>query len=250
MDLAADLGIRPGDGGHADVGAHVGDPLRFGEQIQKLRACQDGAFAGAQALQMMVLQGVYHVVHHFLQGFDVAGRLDIPLLKCLAAVVQDPVQELLQHVDLRLGRLREGGLVLGQGGADLRDIHGVVAETLEFRGGGVIVVHDLQMAGSRQVGGKLDQVIADPVGHVVDIFLVLDDLFRVFFLVVGEGIEGTADIFHGHVVHHKERVIAAPEGQGRRAEKDGAEGLQKLVLLGNGYRLVLDQPAADPLAKI
>ncbi len=171
---------------------------------------------------MIVLYGVHQVVHHLLQGFDVSGGGGIALPEGLSAEVQDGVDDLSQHLDLIESSLGEVELLFMEGHAHLTDVHGVVAETFKLRDGGVVVGHDLQVVGCGDVGGDLNQVVADPVRHGVNVGFILADLLRRLLIVVYRHVKGAGDVGAGHLVHFQKGIIAAAEGQGRGAEEHRA----------------------------
>lgn len=77
---------------------------------------------------------------------------------------------------------------------DLRDIKGMIPQTLKFRDGGEIIIHDLHMVLEGDGGGDLNQVIAHMIRHGVNIIFILLNLFHNFRIILGKQVKRAADV--------------------------------------------------------
>ena len=245
--MVGQLRVHTDHGGDAHVGADVADPVEFDQQIRIGGVGIDVALSRAHALEMVPLQHHDQLADHLDQGLDPASSVHVPLPEGLLRFVQHVHDGALQHRQLRQGRRREHGVVLVQGGGMVRNVHGVVPQTLEFRGDLVILVHDGHMVFILQMGQEADQIPADPVGHLVDLVLVRQELLVQLGIVLLEQPEGPLDVGPGGGEHRQQQMVAALEGQGRRIEEDRVQSVGHVLELSRLFRPVLYDPAAEAL---
>ena len=247
MLMIRQLRMDPDDRRDADVGAHVGDPLEFDQQIRIGGVGIDVAFAGAHALQMVLFQNGGQLLDHLYQGLDPAGCVLVPLAEGLLRLVQHVDYGALQHRQLRQGRGGQNGAVLVQGRGMLGDIHAVVAQALKFRRDAVILIHDRHMALILQMRQKAHHIIIHLVAHAVDLDLIRQDLPVQLWIVLFQKPESLFNVGSGGAEDAEQQIVAALEGQGRRIVEDRVQGVGHRLELILRRRLVPDDPDAEPL---
>ena len=94
----------------------------------------DAALTQAQTAQMVAPEDGVLLADDLHQGLDLAGCLFVPAAEGLLGEIQDLPQGVLDHMQLLQGSRRKAGAALCHAGGDLRDAHGVVAQTLQLRG--------------------------------------------------------------------------------------------------------------------
>ena len=92
---------------------------------------------------------------------------------------------------------------------------------------------------------NLDQIIAHPICHGIDIVLILLDLFNHLRIILHIHVKCPVDIGSGHLAHHQQHIIAAAEGQCRGTDKHRVERIQQLVIFARNRRLFLHNPVTD-----
>ena len=244
MLVVGQLRMDPDHGGHAHVGAHSPDAAELHHQVGEGGVGVHVALAGAHALEMVPLEEGDELYGDLDQGLDALRRVYVPLAEGLVRLVHDVHEGALQHRQLRQRLGRKGRAVPLQGGGVVGDVHRMVPQTLELRRDLIILVQDGYMVREAKLGQKAHDVLADLVGHAVDLVLVGLDLHmdrRVVFLQKAEAL---LNVRAGRAQDGQQQVVTALEGQRRGLVEHRVQRFDHVLELALLHRIVLHDPPA------
>ena len=235
--------------GHAHIGAHRRDAAELHAQIGKAAVGIHVALAQTQPAQVVAPQDGLQLVDDLHQGLDLAGGLLVTAAESEIGELQDLAKRVLDHVELLQGGAGKAGAVLLHAGGDVRDAHGMVAQTLELRGDLEVLVEDGDVLLQLQVGQQLHRVAAAAVGEMVDILLLCQKLLVELLVILFQQEEGLLDVVAGCAEQAQQQLIAAVQRQGRRVEEAGVQAFQlvPVFFLVGGAAVVLHDAAAQLL---
>ena len=244
---AGDFGADTNDDGFTDVGTDIRDADHIGEQVLEVGIEEDVAGAVSHAGQVAFLEFQDHVRGNLAQRLDPVGRIDIALFEGQFGLVQDLFQQCHHDIQIAHGGSGKGHIFVCQTFCVVRDIDGMVAQAFKFREDSVVLVEDGGVLVVLEVGQQSDKIGTDAVGEPVDIDLILLNLIVDRLIIIGEQSVSEMDILFGKLELGQKQIIATVQGDGRRIEEIGVEGLELLLIFVDFCRLLLDQAVAELL---
>ena len=179
------------------------------------------------------------------QGLHALGGAGVPLAEGLIRLVKDVDEDALQHGQLVKGRGGEGGVVPLHGGGVVGDVHCVIPQPLKLCRHLVILVQNGDVVGELELRQELHHILADLVGHMVDLVLLRLDLHVDGGVILLQQPEGLFDVAPGGPQNGEQKVVAALQGQGRGVEEHGVQSLDPVLVGAFLHGFVLHQPPAQ-----
>ena len=160
----------------SDVRADIRDPLHVCHQVLKVGVRVNIALPFSHSIQMMLLELAQDLAGDFLQRLDPEGCIYVALFKRQIHRIQDLSEKILHNTELFISFLGKARLCAVHMMHVVRNVYGMVSETLELRNDFIVLVKDIDVFCLPQMRKELHNIAADPVCEMVYDRLIFHDL--------------------------------------------------------------------------